>query len=75
MQTDWIVEFTHFQFGLRDTADVSGSSLTDEQIANQAAVNEDLTGITVFSPRYSRFLRLQIEVTDRRPSMDFGEWD
>ncbi len=75
MQIDWIVEFSHGQFDLMDAGDVSHSSLTDEQLARRALVNEDLTGITVSSPRHGRFLRLQIDVTDRRPSMDFGEWD
>lgn len=72
---DWIVEFSHGQFALRDAGDVSDFDLTDSDLSNRAAVNEDCTGISIFSPRFGRFAHLEIEVVEAMPSFDTEKWD
>ncbi|WP_166831722.1 hypothetical protein [Thalassoroseus pseudoceratinae] len=72
---DWIVEFSHSQFALRDAGDVSDWDLTDADLSNAAAVNEDCTGISIFSPRYGRFARLAINIVNTRPLLETEKWD
>lgn len=72
---DWIVEFSHGQFALRDAGDVSDWDLTDADLSNLAAVNEDCTGLGILSPRYGRFARLKLDVVDTKPSLDSEKWD
>lgn len=77
MKVEWIVEFTHFQFQLNDP-ESSGDTDPGSNIVEGhkvAILVPELLDFTVISPRYSKFCRLTIEVSETRPDVNLDDWD
>lgn len=77
MKVEWIVEFTHFQFALSDPENSGdtdpGTDVEDGHLVAQLA--PEMMDFTVLTPRYSRFTRVTVEVTESPVDVDLDDWD
>lgn len=77
MKVEWIVEFTHFQFELSDPehAGDTDPGCDEEEGHLVAQLAPELMDFTVLTPRYSRFTRVTVEVSELPVDIDLDDWD
>ena len=76
MKVEWIVEFTHFQFALSNPENSGDTDPVDEEDCHLVAqFVPELMDFTVLTPRYSRYTKATVEVSESPVDVDLDDYE